>query len=119
VDRCPTTPGPASNRGCPEIKAETRLRLKEATKFIGFELNRATLLPSSYPTLEAIGQILNEYPTYTLSIVGHTDSKGPAAYNLRLSRERAAAARRYMLGQGIAENRIQLPVTGGLNLTCS
>ncbi|GAB2959788.1 hypothetical protein GCM10027048_28960 [Hymenobacter coalescens] len=108
ADRCPTSPGPASNRGCPEIKAETRQRLQEATKFISFELNQATLLPSSYPTLDNLVQILSEYPDYTLSIAGHTDSKGPAAYNLRLSRDRAAAARAYMLSKGVADARIEL-----------
>ncbi|KUG07702.1 OmpA family protein [Solirubrum puertoriconensis] len=107
TDRCPNSAGPASNNGCPEIKEETRKRLQEATQFIGFERNKATLLPSSYATLDTIAQILNQYPDYTLSITGHTDSQGPAAFNLRLSRERAAAARSYLTSKGIAEGRIQ------------
>ncbi|WP_400191498.1 OmpA family protein [Hymenobacter sp. B81] len=108
VDRCPSSPGPASNRGCPEIRADVRQRLKEATQFIGFELNRATLLPSSYPTLDSLAQLLRRYPDYTLSIAGHTDSRGAAAYNLRLSRERAAAARDYLLTRGIDAARVAL-----------
>ncbi|RTQ50882.1 OmpA family protein [Hymenobacter gummosus] len=108
ADRCPNAAGPASNKGCPEVKAETRQRLREATRFISFEPNKATLLPSSYPTLDGIAQILRDYPDYTLSIAGHTDSKGPAAFNQRLSRERAAAARAYLVGPGISESRLQL-----------
>ncbi|GAB2956869.1 hypothetical protein GCM10027048_23930 [Hymenobacter coalescens] len=106
-DRCPNRPGPASNRGCPEIKAEAKKRLQEATKYINFEFNKAVLLPSSYPTLDAIVQILNEYPDYTLSIAGHTDSKGSDPYNLRLSHDRAASARVYMISKGIPDSRIE------------
>ena len=107
-DRCPDRAGPASNHGCPEVNAATRRRLQEATKLIGFELNKATLLTASYPTLDTLARILSEYPDYSLSIAGHTDSRGPAAFNLRLSRERAATARRYLLTQGVAENRVEL-----------
>ncbi|MCB2408205.1 OmpA family protein [Hymenobacter sp. BT178] len=107
-DRCPNSAGPASNGGCPEIVSAVRQKLREATKSIRFELNKAVLLPSSYPTLDAMVPVLAEYPDYSLSIAGHTDSKGPAAFNLALSRERAAAARRYLLEKGVAENRIDM-----------
>jgi OOP family OmpA-OmpF porin len=52
-------------------------------------------------------QILNDYPDYSLSIAGHTDSKGDDNYNLRLSYERAAAARKYMVEKGIPAERIE------------
>ncbi|HEX8424692.1 OmpA family protein [Hymenobacter sp.] len=106
-DRCPDRAGPAANRGCPEIKAESRQRLAEATRLIGFERNQATLLPTSYPTLDAIAELLKEYPDYSLSVAGHTDSQGPAAFNQRLARERAAAARHYLLNRGLTESRIE------------
>ncbi|WP_400192240.1 OmpA family protein [Hymenobacter sp. B81] len=106
-DRCPNTPGPASNRGCPEIKAETKKRLQEATKYIQFEFDKAVLKPISFPTLEVLVQIMNEYPDYTLSIAGHTDSKGSDPYNLQLSHDRAASARTYMLSKGVPDARIE------------
>ncbi|UOQ75067.1 OmpA family protein [Hymenobacter cellulosilyticus] len=52
--------------------------------------------------------ILSQYPDYSLSIAGHTDNKGAAALNLALSRERAAAAKRYLVQHGVAENRIEM-----------
>lgn len=107
-DGCPNSAGPASNGGCPEIVSAVRQKLREATKSIRFELNKAVLLPSSYPTLDAMVPVLAEYPDYSLSIAGHTDSKGPATFNLALSRERAAAARRYLLEKGVAETRIDM-----------
>ncbi|NML64168.1 OmpA family protein [Hymenobacter sp. RP-2-7] len=106
-DRCPDRPGPASNKGCPEIKAEQKKILNEATKYINFDFNKATLKPSSYTRLDQMVAILNEYPDYSLSIAGHTDSKGADDYNLRLSYERAASARKYMLDHGIPAERIE------------
>ncbi len=105
-DRCPTSPGPASNRGCPELKPEAKKRLSEATKYIQFEFNKAVLKPSSYPTLQDLAKLMAEYPDYTLGISGHTDSKGNDAYNLRLSDDRAASARTYMLSQTVPADRI-------------
>ena len=104
-DRCPDRAGPASNKGCPEVKAETKKRLQEATKYINFEFNTAVLLPSSYPTLKDLAAVMAEYPDYTLGISGHTDSKGADNYNLRLSDDRAASARTYMLSQGVSADR--------------
>ncbi len=106
-DRCPDRAGPASNKGCPEIKAEAKKILNEATKYINFDFNKATLKPSSFPKLQQMVQILNDYPDYSLSIAGHTDSKGADDYNLRLSYERAASARAYMLSKGIPAERIE------------
>ncbi|HEU0144835.1 MAG TPA: thrombospondin type 3 repeat-containing protein, partial [Nitrososphaera sp.] len=42
VDNCPNTAGPASNNGCPEIKAETKKRLNFATRGIFFRTGKAT-----------------------------------------------------------------------------
>jgi OOP family OmpA-OmpF porin len=106
-DRCPDRAGPASNKGCPEIPAETKKVLNEATKYIQFDFNKATLKPVSFTRLQQMVQIMNDYPDYSLSIAGHTDSKGADDYNLRLSYERAAAARKYMLSKGIPAERIE------------
>jgi outer membrane protein OmpA-like peptidoglycan-associated protein len=106
-DRCPDRAGPASNKGCPEMKAEQKKILNEATKYINFDFDKATLKASSYPRLEQMVQILNEYPDYSLSIAGHTDSKGDDNYNLKLSYDRAASARKYMLDKGIPAERIE------------
>jgi OOP family OmpA-OmpF porin len=106
-DRCPDRAGPASNKGCPEIKAEQKKILNEATKYINFDFNKSTLKASSFPRLQQMVQIMNEYPDYSLSIAGHTDNKGDDAYNLKLSYDRAASARAYMLSKGIPADRIE------------
>ncbi len=105
-DKCPDRAGPASNRGCPEMKVEEKKKLQEATKFIQFEFNKATLKTSSYATLDGLVELLNAYPDYNLGISAHADNKGDDAYNLRLSDERAASARIYMLSKGMPATRI-------------
>ena len=42
-----------------------------------------------------------------LTVVGHTDNIGTPAYNLRLSKARAATVRQYLVAKGIAADSIQ------------
>jgi OmpA-OmpF porin, OOP family len=57
---------------------------------IQFDFDQDTLRPDSKPTLDEIGKLLAGRPDLRLNIVGHTDGKGAAAYNLDLSKRRAA-----------------------------
>lgn len=118
-DKCPDRAGPASNQGCPEIKPESRKILDEATRFIQFEFNKARLLPVSNTRLNQIVSILNEYPDYSLGISGHTDNVGNDAYNLRLSYDRAAAVRTYLLDKGVTAARIEARGYGKTKPTAS
>ncbi len=107
LDKCPDRAGPASNKGCPEMKAESKKVLQEATKYIQFAFNKATLLPVSNARLDQIVGVLNEYPDYSLGMSGHTDDVGKEAFNLRLSYDRAEAVRTYLLKKGIPAARIE------------
>ncbi|MEP7236941.1 MAG: OmpA family protein, partial [Ferruginibacter sp.] len=50
--------------------------------------------------------ILNENPTFKVQIDGHTDSQGGDDYNQKLSDERAASVKAYLMSKGIAEGRL-------------
>ncbi len=58
---------------------------------IYFDTDRAVLKSESRPTLEQIAKLLAGEAQLNVFIVGHTDSQGPYAYNLDLSRRRAEA----------------------------
>ncbi|MDP1585690.1 MAG: OmpA family protein [Bradyrhizobium sp.] len=58
---------------------------------IYFDTDKAVLKPESRPTLEQIAKLLASEVGLNVFIVGHTDSQGPYAYNLDLSRRRAEA----------------------------
>ena len=71
---------------------------------INFEVNSATILPSSHEELEKIVKILREKDA-RIRIEGHTDSQGTAPFNQTLSVQRALSIRKYLVQKGIdAEN---------------
>lgn len=57
---------------------------------IQFDFDAATLRPDSAPQLEEIAKLLQDDPTLSALVVGHTDSTGTYDYNLDLSSRRAA-----------------------------
>ncbi len=58
---------------------------------IYFDTDKAVIKPASAPTLAQIAKLLQSRPKLSVFIVGHTDNQGTYAYNMELSRKRAAA----------------------------
>lgn len=56
-----------------------------------FDYDRADVKPESQPQLQQIADLLKRDPSLRLDVVGHTDNKGGADYNRRLSDLRAFA----------------------------
>jgi outer membrane protein OmpA-like peptidoglycan-associated protein len=73
-----------------------------------FAVDRADLQPGAYPPLSRLAEYLVEHPELSVSIEGHTDSTGSAAYNLELSQARAEAVRGVLVGQGVDPRRISV-----------
>lgn len=73
---------------------------------IFFEFGSATLKPESYPELERLTALLRNSPDLRIQINGHTDNVGDPAANLRLSESRALAVKDYLIGKGIAPERL-------------
>lgn len=71
---------------------------------------RADLAPAAERQIEVLAQALvgPRLAAYDIRIVGHTDGRGDAAYNQRLSSARAATLRRRLLADyRLTETRIQ------------
>jgi outer membrane protein OmpA-like peptidoglycan-associated protein len=75
-----------------------------------FEFNRAELSPKDRELLARIAGILITAHDYTISVNGHTDDVGTAAYNKALSERRAQAVRDYLVQAGLSPDI--LSVTG-------
>lgn len=74
---------------------------------IFFETNRATLSADSDDALAQMASLLKDDAGLQVHIVGHTDNEGELAYNLNLSRERAAAVAKALVERhGIAAARL-------------
>jgi OOP family OmpA-OmpF porin len=105
-DKCINEPGPASNYGCPVIKEEVIQRVNAAAKNIFFATGSSKLLAKSFKSLNDVVAALNENPTYNVQIDGHTDNTGADTMNLRLSNDRAASVKNYLVSKGIADSRL-------------
>jgi OmpA-OmpF porin, OOP family len=62
-----------------------------------FDTGKATLKPESAAALAPVGELLKGDAALTLEIQGHTDNVGQAAANLKLSQDRAAAVKSYLV----------------------
>ena len=71
-----------------------------------FDFNEATLKDSSHAALDNIVSILKEHPNMFVEISAHTDSKGKASYNQRLSLNRAKSVIAYLVSSGIDKERL-------------
>jgi peptidoglycan-associated lipoprotein len=57
--------------------------------------------------LNANAEIMKKYPTWVVTIEGHTDERGTAEYNLALGERRAMAARTYLVSLGLSGDRLR------------
>ncbi len=67
---------------------------------VSFKTGKSTLSESSYPLLNMLASIARNCNT-RIEIAGHTDSRGDAAINLKLSQRRADAVRKYLVQSGV------------------
>ncbi len=105
-DKCPDVKGTAANKGCPEVSEDAIKRLNAYAKTILFDTSKSSFQQRTYPVLEAITAILKEYPNSNFAIEGHTDSDGKDDANMKLSDDRAAAVKNYLVEKGINAARL-------------
>ncbi|SEM05906.1 Outer membrane protein OmpA [bacterium A37T11] len=70
-----------------------------------FDFDKTDLKPQAKTAIQKLVQTLNNNPGTDITIVGHTDGRGTAAYNQGLSERRAAAVKVYAVAQGLDPNR--------------
>lgn len=105
-DNCPAVAGIAALKGCPEVKKEELAVLARATLGVQFESGKSTLKSSSFLILNEVAALMQKYPSYKLTISGHTDSDGNDAKNLTLSEARAKTCLDYLASKGVTESRM-------------
>lgn len=105
-DKCPEVAGTVANNGCPEVSEEVVKKLNDYAKTILFDTAKASFQKQTFPVLQSIAAILKEYPSANFSIEGHTDSDGKDTTNQKLSEDRAAAVKNYLIENGIATSRL-------------
>lgn len=72
-----------------------------------FATDSAVVSGTSQSDLFAVAQSLNNNPGTTVSVIGHTDNTGDAAYNFDLSQRRAQAVTSVLISGGVTPARIR------------
>ncbi|GGG39277.1 OmpA family protein [Bizionia arctica] len=71
-----------------------------------FEFDKANITEQGAFELDKLVAIMNKYPNMVILAESHTDSRGPASYNEKLSDRRAKSTVQYVISKGIEANRI-------------
>jgi outer membrane protein OmpA-like peptidoglycan-associated protein len=84
-------------------------------KNILFAFDSFKLDAEAKSALENFRSILISYPDLKIEVAGYTDSKGPAAYNIKLADKRAKAVIDYLVSAAIPESRFVKKAFGESN----
>jgi len=96
MDKCPETPKGAKvdGRGCWVLKG------------VFFDTAKWSIKSQSYPVLDEAVEVLKRNPSLKVEVQGHTDSRGSAKYNQRLSDKRAKSVMEYFVKKGISRDQL-------------
>jgi OOP family OmpA-OmpF porin len=121
-----TPPEPAKPEPEPEPELEAkpepkpappRAKVKddsiELSETVQFETESAVLLDRSKELLDNVAQELTDHPEVTrVRIEGHTDTVASRRHNVKLSQQRVASVKAYLIGKGVEANRLSTKAFG-------
>lgn len=116
VEPPPPPPAPPAPPPPPPVRFE-KVTLS-ATELFGFD--SAKLNPNQ-PKLDEIATVLNNNPSIdNVTVAGYADRLGNDKYNQKLSERRANSVKEYLVGKGVAANRLNAEGRGESNpvVTC-
>lgn len=73
---------------------------------IYYDFNKSAIRKGAAPDLEALAQLMNNFPSMEIELGAHTDTRGDESYNLKLSERRAESAKQFLVNKGVEANRI-------------
>jgi len=111
-DDCPNEPetvnGFEDEDGCPDSAARVEGKAIIILDKVLFEYDKTVILERSYGVLNDVVRVMKENPQILrVRIEGHTDTRGRAAYNLRLSDGRTKAVMQYLVEHGVEAKRLE------------
>ena len=111
LDNCPAEKGETTNQGCPAQQKQMvaiqkgKLEIKEQ---VFFASARTTIQPRSFKMLNQVARVIQQHPEIDKIIIeGHTDDRGDAEVNRRLSLVRAEAVKSYLVSKGVEASRLE------------
>ncbi len=106
-----TTPSAMQAASAPQAKPSLSL-------LIQFDFNSSQIRPESQQALLNLSQALNspELSPSKFAVEGHTDAKGLADYNQKLSQQRAEAVQAFLVKNGVTQARLAASGKGSTQL---
>jgi outer membrane protein OmpA-like peptidoglycan-associated protein len=77
-----------------------------------FKINSASIDEGYKDDLRAAAEVFKKYDDTNILVEGHTDDTGAEAYNMDLSRRRAASVVEFLEAQGVSSTRLQTEAFG-------
>jgi OOP family OmpA-OmpF porin len=110
-DKCVKEPetknGFEDDDGCPDTIPEKVKKFTGVVEGIYFDQGKATIRKQSTRVLDAAVKVLQEFPSVSMEISGHTSSEGDQAFNDKLSQERADSVKQWLVDKGVSADRIK------------
>ena len=109
-DACPGEKGPRdedpSKNGCPKSVRVVKNEIVILEQ-VQFDTGKATIKKASSDLLDQVAAVLSQHPEMTkVEVQGHTDNRGAAGMNKKLSQARADAVRAALIQRGVGAERL-------------
>jgi peptidoglycan-associated lipoprotein len=117
----PPVPQPARALTEDEIfarKTVAELNAERPLAEVYFDYDQFSLREDQRSVLQKNAEWLRRWPSTRVAIDGHADARGTREYNLALGERRANAVREYLLGLGVAANRLDVVSKGKEEPVC-
>src|SRR5688500_3013688 len=111
----PPAPAPAPARPPPRALTEdetfaqktvAQLNAEMPLGDVMFDYDQSSIRDDQRPALQRNADYLRRWPSVRVSVEGHADSRGTNEYNLALGERRANAVKEYLVGLGVATDRM-------------
>jgi OOP family OmpA-OmpF porin len=96
---------PRAEPAKPEVKAPVVLKYNYQAETL-FDFDKSVIKAEGKQLLNGIVDRLNDVNLEVIIAVGHTDSIGTDAYNMKLGMRRAEAVKAYLLSRGVEKTRV-------------
>jgi OOP family OmpA-OmpF porin len=125
-DKCAGTPAgtKVDGSGCPlppppaPVVQEAQGAMVTGWETIQFDFNSSVLKTESYPTLDKLSSTLRESGS-KVTVKGYASSEGTAAYNMKLSKDRANSVKTYLVNSGVNASQVASKGYGEANPVAS
>ena len=84
------------------------------TDRVHFAFDSSALSDRSVADLKRLADVMRAHAAMTVTLSGHADERGEAAYNLRLSRRRAMVVADYLAASGVNRSRLTVQGAGSM-----